>query len=237
MYENATYPANDTAPEFSFTWSYPYRPANASVLANLSTPAIHAFPQIRIADNSVLPITLENLGEVNLKFSWTMGVGKERAYATSKRKLGAHRVNSTVALDMYLDQDREIASNAAEAAFEVIVFLARFGEEGPVGPINSTVVQTASLQGIDFDLFVGRNTKGQNVFSWISSQPIYQFQGDITPLFDSILDLQRKKRPIGVDLPTFSEFLGYVGFGSQAFNADTNVTFYVPVLSIDVRAF
>jgi hypothetical protein len=85
-------------------------------------------------------------------------------------------------------------------------------------------------------LFVGKNAENQSVFSWVSSRPIYEFQGDIAPLFDSIIAL-REDRRIKVDIPTFSEFLGYVGFGTQAFNANDDVTFYVPRLSIDVRAF
>jgi hypothetical protein len=36
------------------------------------------------------------------------------------------------------------------------------------------------------------------------------------------------------DFPTELDFLGYISLGSEAFSANTNVTFYVPTLSMDV---
>jgi hypothetical protein len=120
-----------------------------SAPANESAPAIHAFPQSRIAAGSALPVKLEDLGVLNLNFSWTMGIGKERAYATSTRKLGAHDVNSMVALDVYMDKDEVKASDATKAAFEMIVFFARYGDADPVGFGNGTVIRTVSLKGID----------------------------------------------------------------------------------------
>lgn len=86
------------------------------------------------------------------------------------------------------------------------------------------------------DLFVGQNDNAQNVFSWMATQPVEEFHADITPLFNSILSLGSGK-DLKVDIPTFADFLGYVAFGTQAYNSMGNVTFWVPSLSIDIENF
>jgi hypothetical protein len=146
-FENATYPTNSTAPEFSFTWEYPFRIAIKSAPANQTKPLIHAFPQARIADGGVLPLTLEDLGQLTLDFEWTMGTGDTNAPATSMRRLGAHEVNASVALDMYMDPDKTKAGDAGKAAFEMLIIFAHYGLQGPVGFGNGTKVKTATLDG------------------------------------------------------------------------------------------
>jgi hypothetical protein len=148
-FENSTYPSNITAPVFSFVWDYPFEPANASSPANETKPLIHAFPQAQPATGDILPITLEDLGELSLEFSWTMGIGDTISPATSIRRLGAQEVNATVALDMYLDADEDNAGNASAAAFEMIILFAKFGLEDPVGFGNGTIVLTEKLNGTE----------------------------------------------------------------------------------------
>jgi hypothetical protein len=70
-FENATYPTNSTAPEFAFTWEYPFHIANESAPAKQAKPLIHAFPQASIGEGGVVPLTLEDLGELTLEFAWT----------------------------------------------------------------------------------------------------------------------------------------------------------------------
>ncbi|KAI9783336.1 MAG: hypothetical protein M1839_003870 [Geoglossum umbratile] len=233
-FENATYPTNSTAPEFAFTWGYPFRIANESAPANQTKPLIHAFPQASIG--GVVPLTLEDLGELTLDFAWTMGIGNTNAPSTSVRRLGAHLVNASVALDMYMDPDKSKAGDTGKAAFEMIVYFAHYGLQDPVGFGNGTVVTTEKLDGKDFRLFAGKNANGQNVFSWVASEPITEFRSDISPLFNNILDLKGVKG-LKADTPTFTDYLGYVGFGTQAYNSVGNVTFWVPRLSMDIRKF
>ena len=94
---------------------------------------------------------------------------------------------------------------------------------------------SANLYG-NSNLFAGQNDNLQSVFSWVATEPIEEFDSDISPLFNLILDLKVTK-DVDVDIPAFTDFLGYVGFGTQAFNSIGNVTFWVPRLSIDVRPF
>jgi hypothetical protein len=146
-FENATYPTNSTAPEFSFTWEYPFHVANESAPANETKPLIHAFPQASISD--LVPLTLEDLGELTLEFEWTMDIGNTDAPATSMRRLGANEVNASVALDMYMDPNQTKAGDAGQAAFEMIIYFAHYGLQDPVGFGNGTIVTTGTLNGTD----------------------------------------------------------------------------------------
>jgi hypothetical protein len=89
------------------------------------------------------------------------------------------------------------------------------------------------------DLYVGQNAALQNVFSWVAETPVTTFSGDIGPLFNIILNLSTMPgfAGLGVNIPSFNDYLGYVGFGTQAFNSEGHVTFFVPTLNIDLRPF
>ena len=75
------------------------------------------------------------------------------------------------------------------------------------------------------DLFAGKNANDQNVFSWVAAEPITEFHSDISPLFNNILDLKGVKG-LKVDIPTFTDFLGYVGFGTQTYNSVGDSKFF-----------
>jgi hypothetical protein len=147
-FENATYPSNSTAPPFSITWEYAFKIANASSRANETQPLMHAFPQAQI-DGGVLPLALQELGQLTLDFYWTMGPGDTIAMTTSLLPLGAHEVNASVALDMYMDPDQTNAGNASVATYEMIIIFAHFGLEHPIGFGNGTIVMTKTLDGRD----------------------------------------------------------------------------------------
>jgi hypothetical protein len=105
-------------------------------------------------------------------------------------------------------------------------------------------LQLARVSSADFfksDLFAGQNNNQQNVFSWVATNPggLTDFKGDISPLFNIILNLATVKgfADLGVDVPIFGDFLGYVGFGTQAYNSVGHVTFFVPKLGIDLQPF
>jgi hypothetical protein len=152
--ENATYTSNSTVPEFSITWEYPFTVANASVPLNESKPLIHAFPQATLQDTA-LPLPIIDLGQLVLDFVWTMGIGDANSPSTSELRLDAQQVNSSVALDMYMDADKTKAAEGGEAAFEMIIFFANFGLQDPVGFGNASIfndrpsiVTTTKLDGV-----------------------------------------------------------------------------------------
>jgi hypothetical protein len=63
------------------------------------------------------------------------------------------------------------------------------------------------------------------VWTWVASQVTNRFVGDIKPL---VTGLQAANGPSG------SDWLGYFGFGTEAYNSPVNVTFACPELYIDV---
>ena len=89
------------------------------------------------------------------------------------------------------------------------------------------------------DLYAGQNADLHNVFTWVAETPVTDFTGDIEPLFNIILNLSTMSgfAGLGVNIPSVNDFLGYVGFGTQVFNSEGHVTFFVPKLNIDLRPF
>jgi hypothetical protein len=55
------------------------------------------------------------------------------------------------------------------------------------------------------------------------------FRGDIAPLLTQLSALDR------ADFPADSDYLGYWSLGSEAFSSNANVTFSVPMLSVDIQ--
>jgi Glycosyl hydrolase family 12 len=84
-----------------------------------------------------------------LDFSWTMGIGDDNAPSTSVRRLESQNVNASVALDMYIDADRDKAGQGGQAAFEMIIFFAKYGLQDPVGFGNGTIVTSTKLAGFE----------------------------------------------------------------------------------------
>jgi hypothetical protein len=98
------------------------------------------------------------------------------------------------------------------------------------------------LTVLNSDLWAGKNDNLQNVFTWVASDPngITDFHGDISPLFNIVLNLASTAKnfaDLDVSLPIFGDYLGYVGFGTQAYSSIGHVTFAVPQLGIDLQPF
>jgi len=75
------------------------------------------------------------------------------------------------------------------------------------------------------DLYYGSNSLGQKVFTWVAGDNTTTFTGDLAPL---VSKLSNNSGPVDDD------YLGYVAFGSEALYSFENVTFYVPVLDMDI---
>lgn len=78
------------------------------------------------------------------------------------------------------------------------------------------------------NLYTGRNSLLQNVLTWSTATNAYEFYGDIAPLLTK-LDTVTKANFTGTNL-----YVGHIGMGSEAFSATNNVTFSMPLLSVDI---
>ncbi|KAJ5721526.1 uncharacterized protein N7483_009460 [Penicillium malachiteum] len=217
-FNNETYPTKTTAPEWSVTWQYDVGP---------ETQPVHAYPNIQVDD--VLPLELENMDEIEFALHWTYGVGTTAASTTDETSLNTESLQCNVAIDMFFDSDKTTAQNSTSAEFEVMVWFARFGASSdPIG-YSEGVVTTHTVNGTTFDLYSGTNSNSQNVLTWIAANTTEEFSGDIYPLITDLYSLS------GSNYPAKTDYMGIFQFGTEAFSADTNVTFSVSSLSIDIK--
>ncbi|KAJ6028658.1 hypothetical protein N7540_004234 [Penicillium herquei] len=217
-FNNETYPTKTTAPDWTVTWQYDVGP---------ETQPVHAYPNIKVDD--VLPLELENMDEIDFALHWTYGVGMTSATTTDETSLNAESLQCNVAIDMFFDSDKTTAQNSTTAEFEVMVWFARFGASSdPIGYAEG-VVTTHTVNGTTFDLYSGTNGNSQNVLTWIAANTTEEFSGDIYPLITDLYSLS------GSNYPSKTDYMGIFQFGTEAFSADTNVTFSVSGLSIDIK--
>lgn len=214
---NGTYSTPSTAPQFTVTWKYPPGPA---------TQPVHAFPNVQVVTG--LPAVLSSIKTIGLSMHWTYGVGDTPAATTIESELTANEVNTNVAIDMFFDADQKAAENSSLANYEVMVWFATFGSAAqPIG-LEDGIVATEIINGTTFNLYTGQNSLLQNVLTWEAATTTETFVGDIAPLLTK-LDTVAKANFTSTGL-----FMGHLGMGSEAFSAKNNVTFSMPLLSVDI---
>ncbi|OCL02672.1 glycoside hydrolase family 12 protein, partial [Glonium stellatum] len=201
---------------FTATWHYP--PASAAA-------PVHAFPNAKLLLPDTIPVQLSNLSSLTLDVEWTYGLGNYAHNETNNTAIAAGGVNANVAVDMFLANDRDNSTSTSDAAYEVMVWLGRWGDAtDPIGLFNGSRA-THDANGTVFDLYYGDNDLGQRVFTWVAQQNVTAFTGDIGPL------LQRLSNFSG---PGEEAYLGYLAFGSEVLYSFENATIYVPKLEMDV---
>lgn len=136
-FNNQTYDTPTTAPDFSVTWEYPPGPADAPV---------HAFPNIKV-DGGVFPESLTNIKGIQLDFEWTMGTGNDTVAKTDVSSLDASNVNANVAMDMFLDANKDDSKNSTKAKYEIMVWFAAIGPAThPIG-LDAGEITTETING------------------------------------------------------------------------------------------
>lgn len=217
-----TYATNVTAPQFSVTWQYPQGP---------ETQPVHAFPNIQLdGEGSLFPAEISSIGSIPVNVQWTYGLGNLTANTTDVAGMTAALVNTNVAIDMFLDSDKTKSQSSTDAKYEIMVWLCTIGAATqPIG-LAQGAVSTQVINGTTFNLYFGQNSLLQYVLTWSATQAVENFVGDIAPLITGIASLGR------ADFPSSSDYLGYMGLGSEALWSPQSVTFDVNYLSMDVRA-
>ncbi|KAK5064958.1 hypothetical protein LTR84_000792 [Exophiala bonariae] len=215
-FENASYPTNTSAPQWSITWQFPPGPP---------TQPVHAFPNIKLDPDAVFPIEISKVAAIHFSAEWAYGVGDVKPNTTNVNDLLAADVNSNVAIDMFLDSDPDKAVSSTDAKYEVMVWLGVFGvATEPIG-LKQGALKTQSVNGTNFNLYFGENGLGQSVLTWVADGTVQNFNADIGPLLQGLT---------GLGGPTVNDHLGYLAFGSEALSASTNITFWNPDLHMDV---
>ncbi|CAK7271346.1 hypothetical protein SEPCBS119000_004558 [Sporothrix epigloea] len=159
--------------------------------------------------------------------------GDTKEAAPSKAVVAGRSFNdvtfsANVAVDMFFDANAASASLTGKATYEVMVWLAQFGEyTDPIGIADGAVAWQV-VNGVNFTLFAGTNGKKQHVLTWIAETAAPAFNGSILPLITSLPSLGLKA------YPTLADYMGYFAFGSETYYSVDEVTFDVERLSMDI---
>lgn len=102
---------------------------------------MHAYPNVQVGGDA-LPVELQTLQHAYLATEWSYAVGNDAVVTTNEALLTQNLVNTNVAVDMFLDNDKANSQNSSKAAYEVMVWFAAFGDAAqPIG-LQSGVVTT-----------------------------------------------------------------------------------------------
>ncbi|GKT92163.1 xyloglucan-specific endoglucanase [Colletotrichum tofieldiae] len=192
------------------------------------TQPVHAFPNIKV-DGTILPVSISSLTNVNVDVEWSYSVGNyttdgAAATDTDEAELTENDTNTNVAIDMFLDDDKDSAKDSTKAKYEVMVWFGTFGAATqPIGYQNGAgAITTETINGTSF--------LEQYVLTWKATTTIEHFVGDLAPLVTKLTSMNR------ANFPTSATYLGYMGLGSEALSATNVVTFRVPTLTMEIKA-
>ncbi|KAJ5267194.1 hypothetical protein N7478_010002 [Penicillium angulare] len=214
-FNNETYATKTTTPDWSVTWQFDPGP---------QTQPVHAFPNIQVED--VLPIVLNGVDSIDFDLAYTYGVGKTVATTMDESALTAQSLQANVAVDMFFDSDKETSQNSTAASLEVMVWFARFGASSdPIGYPRRRHQPHGRCE-----LYKGPRTSGSSLYTltWVATENTASFNGDLYPLIKDLYSMS------GSHYPNDTDYMGIFQFGSEAYSSDSNVTFAVSELSIDI---
>jgi hypothetical protein len=174
----------------------------------------------------VIPVQLSTVSGLKLNANWTYGLGDSAASVNDDTSLSAENLNANVCVDMFVDPDATNSQDTTTAAYEVMVWLGRWGSATlPIGWLEGERLILTVSDGTSFGLYFGSNSLGQKVFTWVAHGNTTTFDADIYPLLGQLSQFGG---------PAQSDHLGYVAFGSEALYSLQNVTFAVPDLQMDL---
>lgn len=106
------------------------------------------------SSSSVLPVTMKSVAAMDFDVSWSMRTDNETG-PTDPSQLAAATVNANVAIDMFMDSDKNKAKSSEKAAYEVMVWFAAYGDTtDTIGEVKDPVtgeggiVTTATVSGV-----------------------------------------------------------------------------------------
>lgn len=190
------------------------------------TEPVHAFPNAKLDLPGVIPVELSTMTGLKLNTNWTYSVGNDIAPSNDDATLSAENLNANVCVDMFVDPDATNSQSTTSAAYEVMVWLGRWGTATlPIGWLEGERLILTVDDGTSFGLFYGDNALGQKVFTWVAHGNTTSFDADVYPLISALGQFGG---------PSQTDHLGYVAFGSEALYSLQNVTFAVPGLAMDL---
>ncbi|TKA28344.1 hypothetical protein B0A50_03811 [Salinomyces thailandicus] len=185
---------NDSSLQWSTTWSWSNNPNDVKSYSN----AVASF------DSTALS------GITSMQSTWDWSYTGDDLVAD-------------VAYDMFTS-----STASATEEFEIMVWLAALGSAGPISATYSASgdaesIATPTVAGYSWSLYKGSNG-AQTVYSFVPSQNVSSFSGDVYDFFTYLIDSQSFDS---------SQFLVSVGAGTEAFTGQS-AEFTVSGYSIDI---
>jgi Glycosyl hydrolase family 12 len=115
---------------FNATWNWPN-----------GGKSVHSYPHVSFR-SPLLPTTIVNITNLTIATSWTMSSSPD--------------LMANVALDMFADKNVTAAQSAQKASYEIMVWLATFGESTPLGYSAGSLCCATTLNNVT--LFVQSET-------------------------------------------------------------------------------
>ncbi|KAK4237943.1 hypothetical protein C8A03DRAFT_15562 [Achaetomium macrosporum] len=188
---------------------------------------VHSYPHVQFT-HPALPTPLWNISALTVSTQWSMGPGSKPRSIPSIDSSGLARldVSANVAFDLFADRNAARAQEETKAETEIMIWLGRVGQAQPLGYNDSdSCCAKVTVGHVEFTLYQGTNQRGTLVYTWAAESNETSFGADISPL------LQYLWR---TGLVSAESYLGLVGFGSEGYHAEENVTFSMKNYDMDV---
>lgn len=208
--------STDTFAVFNSTWRW------------FDTPTeVHSYPDA-LLNTALFPLVFSDLTSLKLAANWAVVPSPSDETTTNEATLASLDVVANVALDVFLDEDASTASDAATAAYEIMIWQSAYGNIQPIGydPTSATATKQ-EVEGITYTLFEGPNANGQTVFTWYPDRNLSSISVDYLPLLESLR---------GAQIPS-TAYVGRYQWGSETKHsaANQNITFIVNTLTMSVN--
>jgi hypothetical protein len=102
-------------------------------------------------DNQVFPVRISDVSEIDVDFEWTYSVGNGTSGSTIA-ELTDVEMSANVALDLFIDADKDKALNSSAASAEIMIWFAQIGTDSfalgqktGVAALNTTTVAGVDL--------------------------------------------------------------------------------------------
>ncbi|EOD44820.1 putative glycosyl transferase protein [Neofusicoccum parvum UCRNP2] len=206
--------STDTFAVFNSTWRW------------FDTPTeVHSYPDA-LLNTALFPLVFSDLTSLKLAANWAVVPSPSDETTTNEATLASLDVVANVALDVFLDEDASTASDAATAAYEIMIWQSAYGNIQPIGkfPFN---IQCLSEVNRASTLYEGPNANGQTVFTWYPDRNLSSISVDYLPLLETLR---------GAQIPS-TAYVGRYQWGSETKHsaANQNITFIVNTLTMSVN--
>lgn len=95
---------------------------------------MHAFPNVKLEKNDTLPAQIGDIQSIPISVQWSYGLGNYIHNTTNDTNIEAAKVNTNVAIDMFIADAKGDAGSTTKSDYEIMIWFARWGDAtDPIG--------------------------------------------------------------------------------------------------------